>query len=365
MNIAIFSPSQNPYSETFIQAHKNGLKGTVFYFYGKGANIHLESYGLVYKEIGLKKLLFYKIRGVKSPTIWQQLAKKLKDLKVQSILVEYGTHAHHLLPLFDLVDIDINVHFHGYDAYMYAVINSTGNYQKVFNKAKNIIAVSKDMECKLLEIGCPKAKLSLNTYGPRDLFFKNEAQFSKKQLIAVGRFTDKKAPYYTIFAFEKALKEHPDATLIMAGTGELLNTCMNLVFHLGIDKQVLFPGIINEQQLMIYFTESRAFIQHSITAINGDMEGTPLAVLEASAAGLPVIATYHAGIKDVVAHDKTGLLCDEHDVNTMSQHIKMLLSDKEKAVALGKAARSFIKSKFNLEQHLDRIQELLEQNDSI
>jgi colanic acid/amylovoran biosynthesis glycosyltransferase len=362
MNIAVFSPSQNPYSETFIQAHKNGLKGSVFYFYGKGANIHLESNGLVYQEIGLKKEFLYKLKGVKPPTIWQQLAQKLTDLKVQSILIEYGTHAHHLLPLFDFITIDMIVHFHGYDASMHAVINSTDNYQKVFNKAKYIIAVSKAMEVSLLELGCPKEKLVLNTYGPRDLFFKNEAQFSKKQLIAIGRFTDKKAPYYTIFAFEKALKDHPDATLIMAGTGELHNTCVNLVSYLGIEKQVFFPGIIDEKQLLGYFQESRAFIQHSITATSGDMEGTPLAVLEAGAAGLPVIATYHAGITDVVLHDQTGLLCEEHDVTTMSQHIIQLFNDKEKAVVLGTTARLHIKSYFNLEQHLNRIQELLEQN---
>ena len=42
LNIAIFSPNKNPYSETFIQAHKNYLKDKVFYYYGSGQNIKLE-----------------------------------------------------------------------------------------------------------------------------------------------------------------------------------------------------------------------------------------------------------------------------------------------------------------------------------
>ena len=42
LNIAICAPSKNPYSETFIQAHKNCLKGNVFYYYGRGKNIQLE-----------------------------------------------------------------------------------------------------------------------------------------------------------------------------------------------------------------------------------------------------------------------------------------------------------------------------------
>ena len=42
MNIAIFTPSQNPYSETFIQAHKNYLRGNVYYYYGNAGNLQLE-----------------------------------------------------------------------------------------------------------------------------------------------------------------------------------------------------------------------------------------------------------------------------------------------------------------------------------
>ena len=86
MNIAIFSPSQNPYSETFIQAHKKGLKGNIFYFYGQGTNVQLENKGLVYKDLGLKQKVLYKLKGTKPPTIWPQLAHKLMDLKIQSIL---------------------------------------------------------------------------------------------------------------------------------------------------------------------------------------------------------------------------------------------------------------------------------------
>lgn len=362
MNIAIFSPSQNPYSETFIQAHKNGLKGNVFYFYGEGAHIQLEKHGLVYQKTGLKKELLYKLRGVKSPNIWQQLAHKLNELRAQSILIEYGTHAHHLLPLLDLIELPVIVHFHGYDASMCEVIQKANNYKKVFEKAKHIIAVSKIMESKLLEIDCPKDKLVLNTYGPREIFFDNQPKFSKKQLIAIGRFTDKKAPYYTIFAFEKALKKHPDAKLIMAGTGELLNTCVNLVAYLKLEKEIIFPGVIDAQQLNTYFEDSRAFVQHSITASSGDMEGTPLAVLEASAAALPVISTYHAGISDVVLHGFTGLLCNEHDVETMSKHIIQVLDDREQAIKFGKAGRSRIKDQFTLEGHLSVIQGLLEVN---
>jgi hypothetical protein len=57
------------------------------------------------------------------------------------------------------------------------------------------------MEQMLLEMGCPKNKLIYNVYGPNPEFLKVKPTFRKKQFVAIGRFTDKKAPYYTILAF--------------------------------------------------------------------------------------------------------------------------------------------------------------------
>src|SRR5690606_9989960 len=120
--------------------------------------------------------------------------------------------------------------------------------------------------------------------------------------------------------FKKAAENHSDAKLIMAGDGQLLNTCQNLIRYLGIESQVEFVGIIAPEKFRHLLTESRGLVQHSITAESGDMEGTPVAVLEASAAGIPVISTFHAGIPDVIKNGETGLLCEEHDVYGMAAH---------------------------------------------
>ena len=62
-------------------------------------------------------------------------------------------------------------------------------------------------------------------------------------------------------------------------------------------------------------SECFGFVQHSVTASNGDKEGTPVAILEASLAGMPIISTSHAGIKDAVEHNITGVLSEEYDVD--------------------------------------------------
>jgi len=90
------------------------------------------------------------------------------------------------------------------------------------------------------------------------------------------------------------------------------------------------------------------------------MEGTPLAVLEASAAGLPVISTYHAGISDVVKHEETGLLCDEGDVDTMAENMIKILKNKELAKEMGAKAKDRIEKYFAMDIHINNLYNILE-----
>ena len=361
LNIAIFSPNQNPYSETFIQTHRTHLKGNIYYYYGR-KNMQLENQALLVPSwernlIKLKRKFFKMPSGYVQETI---ILNSLKKNKIDVVLAEYGTHAHHILPLVKKAGVPMVVHFHGYDASMPVVIEKCKNYKAVFHYASKVIAVSRKMEQMLLDLGCPREKLVYNVYGPQPEFLDVTPSFAKKQFIAIGRFTDKKAPYYTILAFHKAAEKHPDAKLIMAGDGELMNTCKNLVKYSGLETQVEFPGVITPEAYRSMLSESLSFVQHSITSGRGDMEGTPLSILEASAAGLPVIATRHAGIKDVIIHETTGLLCEEHDVASMAANMLALLDNKEFAKSLGTAGKYNIQTKYTLERHIESLQNTLE-----
>lgn len=361
MNIAILTPNQNPYSETFIQAHKDYLKGNVYYYFGSGLGIQLEGQGVLLSKL---KRFYFKATSklLKRPSYYvrdRMLIASIKRNAIDVILVEYGAHAHNLSTFLEAIGLPIVVHFHGYDASRRDVIERCGNYEAVFGFSTKIIAVSKVMEVALLDLGCPREKLVYNVYGPQPEFESVHPTFAKKQFIGIGRFTDKKAPYYTIMAFKEVANQHPDARLLLAGNGFLMNVCQNLVKHYGLEEQVRFLGVITPEVYRELLTESLSFVQHSITAANGDMEGTPLAVLEASVAGLPVIATRHAGIPDVVVHEKTGLLCDEHDVHAMSLNMLKVLDDKVYAKQLGEAGKERILKKFTLKRHIEALQTTL------
>lgn len=362
MHIALISPYQNPYSETFIQAHKKLLKGKVFYYYGSPENARLEGVGELQKDF--RKYIYRIQRKLfkKSHSWYHQrfLKQSFIENKINVVLAEYGPTAHMYLPLIKKMELPLIVHFHGYDASVYSVIERHEGYKKIFEYASAVVVVSKKMYKVLQELGCPVEKLTYNVYGPQEDFFNLKPTFSNQQFLAVGRFVDKKAPYLTVLAFKEVLNKFPNATLLLAGDGALYNTCKNLITQFNLERNVFLIGVISPQKVQEYLENSIAFVQHSVTALNGDEEGTPVSILEAGAAGLPVISTNHAGIPDVVQDGVTGFLVEEHDVKDMGLKMISLLKEPLLARKLGTNARQRIKENFTLKQHIDILDQLVE-----
>jgi glycosyltransferase involved in cell wall biosynthesis len=146
----------------------------------------------------------------------------------------------------------------------------------------------------------------------------------------------------------------------MAGDGELLKVSKSLAKACQLESSILFTGVLSPTRIKDHFLHSMAFVQHSVVAENGDMEGTPVAVLEAQAAGLPVIATWHGGIPDVVIHGKTGLLSAEFDIESMADNMTRILREKGLAKQLGEAGRKRVKENFSMEKHLGILQNEIE-----
>jgi glycosyltransferase involved in cell wall biosynthesis len=68
----------------------------------------------------------------------------------------------------------------------------------------------------------------------------------------------------------------------------------------------------------------------------------------------------HAGIPDVIIHNQTGLLCDEHDYNKMAEHMIWVAEHPDEAIKMGKAGRENIKDNFSMERHIGQLNDLIE-----
>ncbi len=364
MNLAIISPNQNAYSETFIQNHKKYFDANVKFYYGGHLPVYLE--GEARLRLSRKERLG---RYIKKYVLRQELEftdeekalyNSFRKQNINVVYAEYGQTGAAVTRVCKALGIPLIVNFHGYDASMYSVLKEyKERYEEMFMYASKTVAVSKAMYNRLLSIGCPKEKLEYITYGPGNVFFDVRPAYSEKSFIFMGRFVDKKAPYYTILAMKKVVEKHPDAKLYMAGEGPLMDACVNLSEFFDLKSNIIFLGRCSHDEIISYYEKVTAYVQHSITPANGDMEGTPVAILEASAAGLPVISTKHAGIPDVILNGKTGLLVEEHDVDGMAEAMIQLLDDKEKASQLGLAGRTNIAENFSMEIHIAKLNNMI------
>ncbi|WP_366184807.1 glycosyltransferase [Flavobacterium ovatum] len=361
--IAMVSPSLNAYSESFIQAQKVGLQGKVFYYYGDFLPQYLEEYGRLPSkhaswEVKIKRKLGFKTFNIEETAFIHSLKKN----KIQVVLAQYGPTANRIVKICKKLNIPLITHFHGYDASIGYVIESCNKYKEVFEYSNYVIAVSRSMQKSLIELGCPSEKVIYNTYGPDNSFLNVDPQFTENTFIGLGRFVEKKAPYYTILAFKKVIGQFPNAQLVIGGKGELYEVCRNLVRYHKIENNVLLPGVLTKEAFIAYLEKSLAFVQHSVTALNGDQEGTPVSILEACAAGLPVIATDHAGIPDVIIDGETGFLVQEHDVDAMAEKMKIIIENTSLAKQMGANGKEVIKRNFSLQKHLTIIDDLVEQS---
>ena len=139
----------------------------------------------------------------------------------------------------------------------------------------------------------------------------------------------------------------------------MLDSCKDIAKLHEIEKNIWFTGRLNREEIAKLMENSLAFVQHSIISSSGDSEGTPVAILEAGAAALPVIATYHGGIPDVVINNETGILIQEHDVHEMAKAMSTLIENKPLAKKMGEAGRDRIKKNFSMNRYISKLREII------
>ncbi len=364
--VALVSPNKNTYSETFIQAHRQLLDADIRYLYGGYAPQFSEKYGALTGQ-NLFARIFRNLENIFLPrnlltTHERTMADFFKKEKVDVVLAEYGVTGVKVCRACRAAGVPLIVHFHGFDAYAQDTLRRYASaYREMFAYASFIIGVSRHMCTQLKELGAPEEKLVYNTYGPNPAFFDIQPGFATKTFVMVGRLIPKKEPQTSIRAFARVAERFSEVRLRIGGDGSQLAACQELAQTLGIADKVEFAGPISVQQVQEWFATAFAFVQHSVTAPSGDTEGTPVVILEASAAGLPVIATRHAGIPDVIIEGETGFLVEEHDLDGFAEAMGRLAADVALAQKMGAANKQNIRIHFTMERHLEVLNALIRQ----
>ena len=152
------------------------------------------------------------------------------------------------------------------------------------------------------------------------------------RLLFVGRLVPQKG-LDVLFRALSSLKDHGDWTLTIAGEGPLKDELARAVRGLHLGDRVVFRGWLERDHLPAVYKDADVFVLPSRD------EGMPNAMLEAMAAGTPVVGSRVAGIEEVVMDGETGFLIAPEDAEGLADALRTLIEDRDKTYALGQAAR--------------------------
>ena len=366
--VLVLAPTARAASETFIRANLNGLSLDLTAYFGDDLPLHAPwrlAYG---SAIVLSKLFtrlhWLRLAGLPAACVAFALIRRHQP---EVVMVEFGFEAVRVMEACAWSGVPLVVHFRGSDASAQHRLGLLKNrYRRLLSVASGVIVKSRPMADTLLALGAPADRLLISPSGANaDLFQGSTPAAAPPVLLAVGRFVAKKGPLETLRAFGLLCRNPVLAAsqpqLWMVGDGPLLASARSLVIELGLQERVRFLGVCSQVRVAELMRQVRGFVQHSKVAPDGDSEGSPVAVMEAQLSGLPVVATRHAGIPEVVLENQTGLLVDEGDESAMAQAMSLLLLDPDLASRLGDGGRRRIKERFTIEHHLRQVEQLLRQ----
>ncbi len=282
----------------------------------------------------------------------------LEPESISLIHAHFGQNGVGALRLKNKIKVPLITSFYGYDSgrlgYLFKPF-----YHELIQKGDIFLALSQDMKKDLLDLGFPNEKIIIHHLGIDLEKFKPVLNNRKKKFsyLIVARFDKSKGIQDVMRAFSKMNK--PNIELIIIGDGPYKNELIEISKKLCIDNKVRFINnfkFSNSRQIVIdEMKKCDVFLLTSFMDNSGAKEGTPVVLMEAQACGKPCIATRHAGIPEVVIHDKTGFLVDERDVQSIAKKMEVFYDDNELLSKMGRRAYLHIKNNFNSKKQMNEL----------
>ena len=179
-------------------------------------------------------------------------------------------------------------------------------------------------------------------------------------IVSVGRLVHRKGQDKLIVAMSQVIKDFPTAVLLLVGEGPIKYMLQKLVQHHSLEKNVIFAGRVQLDELPRYIQLGQIFAMPARDRFFGlEVEGLGIVYLEASACALPVIVGDSGGAPDAVISEKTGLIVDGTSPDQIANSIKTLLQQPELAKSYGSAGREWVVNEWRWEIWSKRFNSLL------
>ena len=324
----------------------------------------------VYQQCAHRPLQSWERAFLKVPQYPPLYAQAMRERGICLLHAHFGDEGFRLLTVRAILEIPMVVSFYGYDVSELPRRGPLGRWRfwlkVLFLMADRILAEGPYMRKSLIRLGCPPHKVQVQHLGVdiRKLPFAVR-QFPLNgpiRILIAASFREKKGIQYGIAAFGRVASKRNRLELVIVGDGPLRPQIEHQIAQLGLGDRVLLMGYQPHERLIAIAQESHIVMAPSVTASNGDTEGgAPVFLIEAQAMGLPVIATRHADIPEVVQDGKTGYLVAERDIDTLAERLEYLLDHPGLWPELGTNGRQHVEASFSLEQQVKYLENIYDE----
>ena len=213
----------------------------------------------------------------------------------------------------------IILHFHAFSPDSTIFGKRKKLYAKLFNSADLVVVLSTFWKTQVTKIVTNPDKVVV-VYNPCPVVKQKNDVDKKRHILFAGTLNERKGYSDLIKAFALIADKFTDWKLVFAGNGEI-GAATELCKSLNIISQVDFKGWVSGIE------KEKLFCEASVFCLPSYAEGFPMAVLDAWAYGIPVIATPVGGLPDIVVHGENAMIFNPGNIEELSKNLELLLSD--------------------------------------
>ncbi|MCK6617535.1 MAG: glycosyltransferase [Cyclobacteriaceae bacterium] len=266
--------------------------------------------------------------------------------------VHFGYQGVKLIGLKKKTGLPMVCSFYGDDAFHYPLKRGVANqYRKLFKEADRILALGPYMKNHLIALGCDEKKISIHHLGidAGAIVFKprHRKPGEPVRFMISCSLLEKKGVGIAIRALA-GLKNNHAFTLDLVGDGPLRVSLQQLAAQLGVADRLTWHGYRPYSFVIEKMYQCDVLIQASITTPDNRKEGTPVAIMDAMATGMAVVATRHSDIPEIVEDGVTGLLAEENDVVSLQACFQKIIDYPEMIEKFGSRGREKVEREFNV-----------------
>ena len=244
--------------------------------------------------------------------------------------------------------------FHGADISRRHILEEHKlDYVNLFRQSELMLPISNLWKNKLIEMGCPPEKIHVTRMGiePEKFNFQPRQAFQTPlRIVSVARLTEKKGLDVAVKASAILKQRGGQFQYTIIGNGDQDEMMRDFIAREGMEDCVSMPGFKPQEEIRRALSEADIFLLPSKTAADGDMEGIPVALMEAMAVGLPVVSTFHSGIPELIEYNVSGWLVEEDDPEALAETLLKLSQGEVDVAPVVAAARHKVETEFN--QHI-------------